>query len=86
MLGAIYKLLSKKNMDPSTNESNEATTTVVTEENKTGSDPKNRTVTLTISETEIVVEKEGVERHTKSCATFAEAIEHFDFLILDSQN
>jgi hypothetical protein len=56
------------------------------EENKTGFDPKNRAVTLVLSETEIVVSKDGVERLTESFHIYADAIEHYDFLVLDSSN
>lgn len=54
--------------------------------NKEGFDPKNRKVTLTVSDEQLLVEKENCESMTQEFRTYEEAEEYFDFLISCSQN
>ncbi len=54
--------------------------------NKSGYDPKNRLVTLTVTDTETIVTKEGCNLFNRHCDTYEEAEEYFEFLVSDSQN
>jgi hypothetical protein len=54
--------------------------------NREGFDPKNRKVTLTVSEEQVLVEKEHCESMTMEFDTYEAAEEYFEFLTTCSQN